>query len=306
MSQKISRQDIFLQAAKRLRTEFEELAVVPHNAVKGHEAEQLIRKFLEEHIPKRFSVGSGFILDPKGEVSRQTDVIIYDAYNCPVYRASEEAAIFPSNNVAVAIEVKSNLDKESLTDAWKKIESIKSLSKHKAEVKGPYKAQTVGFLFAFNTKLKLTTIADHYANLFRERGIGRHIDAIAILDKGILTLAAHFPGVDGWNMAFLEGFGGDKAEGSHIAVSAGQTGEYTLDAFLRLLLPHLEMFRPIIDHPGFSFSDFPVQVKEQALTYLTSITTETDPIKKKEKLEKYAKQVTEMFNNAPMPDDWEK
>jgi len=306
MSKNISRQDIFLQAAKRLRSEFEELAVVPHNAVKGHEAEQLIRRFLTEHIPKRFDVGSGFVLDPNGMVSPQTDVIIYDAYNCPVYRASEEAAIFPSNNVAVVVEVKSNLDKDSLKDAWKKTELIKSMAKHKAEVPGPYKAQTVGFLFAFNTKLKLTTIADHYRNLFRESGIGRHIDYIIVLDKGIITLAANFPGVEGWNLAFLEGLGGKKAEGSHIAISAGQMGEYTLDAFLRLLLPHLQMFRPIIDHPGFDFSDFPVEVKEQALTYLTSITNEKDPVKKKEILDKYAKQVTGMFAETPMPDNWEK
>ena len=69
---------------------------MPHNAVKGHEAEEIVKKFLADHIPKRFAVGSGFILDPVGNISRQTDVILYDAFNCSVYRVSNEASIFPS------------------------------------------------------------------------------------------------------------------------------------------------------------------------------------------------------------------
>jgi len=301
----LTRDQIFAQAGKKLRAEFEELTVVPHNAVKGHEAELLVRQFLADHIPKRFSVGSGFILDPKGNVSPQTDIIIYDAYNCPVYRASDDASIYPSNNVAAVIEVKSNLTKESLADAWTKIEAIKSLSKQD-HGEGPFKAQTVGFVFAFNSALKLTTIAAHYRDLFRNRGIGRHVDVIAMLDRGIITLAVKLRGMDAWNHMFLEGFGGPHAEGSHIAISSGQLGEYTLDGFFRLLLPNLILFRPIVDHPGFNLGDMPIKVKEQALSYLTSITAEQDPQKKKQKLEAYRNEVIEEFRKRPLPDDWEK
>lgn len=302
----LDRDQIFSQAAKKLRAEFDELSVVPHSAVKGHEAEELIRSFLTDHIPKRFSVGSGFIIDPKGMVSPQTDVIIYDAYNCPVYRASDEASIFPSSNVAVVIEVKSNLTKETLTDAWDKVEKIKSMSKHQANVDGPLKAQTVGFLFAFNSSIKLTTAADHYGNLFRKRGIGRHIDVIAVLDRGLITLAVCPPRSDAWSHAFLEGMGGTAAEGFHIGVSTSQLGESSLDGFFRLLLPQLALFRPVVDHPGFNFSDMPIAVKNQALSYLTSLTAETDPEKREQKLKQYAEEVTKKFKDTPLPDDWEK
>lgn len=300
----LTREEIFAQAAKKLRAEFEELSVVPHNAVKGHEAENLVRRFLNDHIPKRFAVGSGFILDLKGQVSPQTDVIVYDAFNCPIYRASDDAAIFPSNNVAVVVEVKSNLTKETLTDAWSKIETIKSLAKHKPGP-GPLKAQTVGFLFAFNSSLKLTTIAEHYGTLFRERGLGRHIDVIVVLDRGIITLAAKPRGTEGWAMAFLEGFGGPEAEGSHLAISTSQLGESTLDGFFRLLLPHLTLFRPIVDQPSFNFSDMPIPVKNLALVYLMSLTTEQNPKKREEKLRAYRDEVIAEFDKAPMPRDWE-
>jgi hypothetical protein len=112
--QQVTRQQIFAQAAKKLRQDFEELSTVPHAGLKGHEAEEIVRKFLKGHLPKRFDVGSGFVIDPGDNVSKQTDLIIYDALNCPVYRASENAAIIPSDNVASVIEVKSRLGKDAM------------------------------------------------------------------------------------------------------------------------------------------------------------------------------------------------
>lgn len=106
---KVTREEIFAQAAKKLRQDFEELSTVPHRALKGHEAEQLVKSFLVGHLPRRFGVGAGFIIDPSDTVSSQTDVIVYDAFNCPVYRASEDAGIFPSTNVAAVVEVKVSL-----------------------------------------------------------------------------------------------------------------------------------------------------------------------------------------------------
>lgn len=87
----------------------------------------MVRIFLKAHLPQRFDVGAGFIIDPLDNVSKQSDVVIYDAYNCPVYRASEEAAIFPSDNVAAVVEVKSRLTRERLHDAFQNIASTKSL-----------------------------------------------------------------------------------------------------------------------------------------------------------------------------------
>ena len=100
MKEDISRQSIFEKASAKLRQDFDELYSVPHSALKGSEAEKIIRNFLNNHLPKRFSAGAGFIIDPSDRISRQTDVVIYDAIHCPMYRASEDAAIFPSTNVA--------------------------------------------------------------------------------------------------------------------------------------------------------------------------------------------------------------
>ena len=68
----VSRQKIFAQAARKLREDFEELSVIPHNALEGGEAEKLVRTFLKEHLPRRFDVGAGFIIDRLDNVSKQT------------------------------------------------------------------------------------------------------------------------------------------------------------------------------------------------------------------------------------------
>jgi len=66
-------------------------------------------------------------------------------------------------------------------------------------------------------------------------------------------------------------------EGSHFAVSYATTGEESLEYFLRLLLANLMLFRSVMDHPGFDFSESPSQGKAH-LRYLTSITQETDVV----------------------------
>jgi hypothetical protein len=297
----VTRQQIFAQAAKKLRNEFDELSTVPHNALKGHEAEKLVRRFLENHIPKRFDVGSGFIIDQLDNLSKQSDVIIYDAFNCPVYRASEDAAILPSDNVAAVVEVKATLDKEKLSSALENIWASKSLAKTKTP--DPRIAlityQTLGFVFAFESPLTLSTLASHYATLIRSKGIGRHIDAILVLDRGLITLGTKPRGLP-WTNTIVEGLGGPATEGAHVGVVAQEFGNDSLDVFLRFMLTHLIHFRPFVGLPGFDWTK--TEAKGMgSIEYLTSITHETDPKKREENLQKYAAEAAKDFMASGRP-----
>ena len=295
----VNRQQIFAQAAKKLRSDFEALAPIPHSGLKGQEAEDIVRKFLRGHLPKRFDVGSGFIIDPNDRLSRQTDLIVYDALNCPVYRASETAAIIPSDNVAAVVEVKSRLDKESLRDAFEKISAIKGLSKTKPpDVPLMLTTQTFGCLFAFSSSISLEKATEHYAEYCGSFGLGRHIDVVLVLDRGIIMLAGQMTALPGWAPLFFQGFGGTAGEGAHIAAANIGCTEDSLDMFLRFLLGQLIHFRGLVGHPGFKWEKDGVP-GQMALTYLTSITTEEDPVLREEKLRKYAKQVRAQFEKAP-------
>jgi hypothetical protein len=289
-----TRDGIFALAAAKLRQDFLGLRVVPHRGLKGDEASRLVRDFLNGHLPKRFSAGSGFILDRRDKISKQTDVVIYDAINCPVYRTSDEAAIFPADNVAAVVEVKSRLDGEKLAEAWGNIAAAKSLAKTKAP-EGPFlvQSQTFGCVFAFESAISVDTLVGHYRKLLVAHGLGQHIDLVLVFDEAVLTLAAKPRGLD-WSTCIFEGPGGPGAEGSHLGVAALQLGEASLDGFLRLLLAQLIFFRGIVDHPGFGSPG-----RQMKVWYLTSITMEQDPEKKTLKLREYrADAESEMKGNA--------
>ncbi len=283
-----SREEIFGQASAKLRQDFRERAVVPHNQLKGDEAAKLVRDFLNDHLPKRFSAGSGFIIDRGDRISKQTDVIVYDAFNCPVYRASETAGIYPSDNVAAVVEVKSVLDKDRLREAHMNIVAAKSLGKTKA-VDVPYlqHSQTLGCVFAFESSITLDKLAEHLKELYAESGLGAHIDHLIVLDRGLLTLACLPRGEKAWYpMGVFTGPGGPHAEGSHLGVGIFEMVEASLDGFLRLLLAHLTFFRQIVPHPGFDFGKLTATGSARVL-YLTSLTTETDPLLIKAKQKQY-------------------
>jgi hypothetical protein len=156
-------------------------------------------------LPKRFDVGAGFIIDRLDNVSKQTDVIIYDALNCPVYRASQDAGVFPSDNVAATVEVKSCLDKDQLFAAFENILATKRLAKTPPpEFPGFITAQTMGCVFAFKSSITFEKICEHYTELLRTRGIGNHIDIILVLDKGIVMVWSKPPMFNKWGDIFTK------------------------------------------------------------------------------------------------------
>lgn len=305
----LTRNVIFEQAAKKLRAEFEELSVIPHKGAKGSEAEGLMKNFLSNRLPKRFAVSSGFIIDKRNEVSKQTDVVIYDAFNCPVYRASDDGAIFPNDNVAAVVEVKALLDKDRLREACENIRAAKRLAKTPMPDNFPFlvSTQTLGCIFAYKSSITLNKIVEHYQEFLSEKGFNAedNVDIIAVLDRGIITFVAQPKGHD-WTIVVMDGPGGEQMEGGHVGFGIQNLGYAALDGFFRFLLSHLMVFRGMIDHPGFDWRSLPAEGKMR-VTYLTSITYEKDPEKKKEILRTYREEARKDFekNSAPVDEESE-
>jgi uncharacterized protein DUF6602 len=294
---KPTRAEVFAQASKRIRQEFQELQVVPHSGVKGGEAENILKQFLNQHLPKRFAAGSGFIIDHNDNLTGHNDVIVYDALNCPLYRAAESAAIIPNDNVAAVIEVKSSLDKYSLESAADKIKEAKTLAKTRpaplaANTSQLQNFETIGIVFAYESPLNFSKLADHYSDAIRATGLGPHIDYVFLLDKGMLTLGTHPPRSGGWTAAVW--YGTPPIEGFHIATAAFDLGVDTIDAFVRALLMHLQFFRHMVDHPGFNWSSESTGRKVRT-SYLTSVTNESDPVKREAMLAIYREEASRLM-----------
>lgn len=120
-------QERFARLEDTLLSQFREAGFVHHAGDRGENREEILRDFLQKHLPKRYGVLKGEIITRDGAKSHSADIIIYDAMNAPVLY-SGRTAVLPIESVYGIIEVKSTLSKAELVDALKKIESFKQLA----------------------------------------------------------------------------------------------------------------------------------------------------------------------------------
>lgn len=87
--------------------------VLPHKGERGRNDEMRLIAFLEQILPRRFGIGTGFIVgsDPAAEPSNQTDIVICDEFcNSPIHRELA-AHVYPIESVYGTVEVKGTLSK---------------------------------------------------------------------------------------------------------------------------------------------------------------------------------------------------
>jgi hypothetical protein len=81
-SQHISYLDALQTLADQSKRELARL--MPHHGERGRIAEEIIKSVLTRTLPKRFSIGTGVVFSAGGQISSQTDIVIYDNfYNSP-------------------------------------------------------------------------------------------------------------------------------------------------------------------------------------------------------------------------------
>lgn len=252
-SEKLSIQSLISQAGKQLRNEFENLKETnPHYAERGTETEIILSQFLNSHLPKRFSADTGLVIDHNNKISSQIDVIVFDANNSPIYRKCPKISILPIDNVAIAIEVKSKLNKAELTDAAKKIASVKKLEKKAfSNIDQPVtfskfiNTSTLGVVFAYETGTSLDTLAKNLLEINNKYPSNLWIDLVVVLDVGSVSYLVQSPFEQKMNI-----FGGtsDKKPITppwYIHLTTEDSGEFTLNKFFFRLISHLTFFRKI-------------------------------------------------------------
>lgn len=105
----------------------EQLHLIPHNAERGRALEGVISQILGEILPKRFSLGTGFVINSAGERSAQQDIVIFDhIYNAPLL-SSAACSLFPVECVYGTVEVKSTLTKKTLRDALQSVVRLRKI-----------------------------------------------------------------------------------------------------------------------------------------------------------------------------------
>lgn len=250
--EKILLKDLIQSAADQLRQEFAEVQQNnPHAAESGAEAELILKQFFKDRLPRRFDIESGFIVGSDGAVSKQTDLIIYDAINSPVYRKGPKTHILPRDNVAAIIEVKSKLNKEQLRDAAEKISSVKAIQTSPiSNLDQPVTfsdliiSNTLGCVFAFDSYTSLETLTENLKEINEQYDSDYWIDMVVVLDKGIISYAIQYP----FSKNFPAWFGGPVVNEFpvcpiYIHLVKQDSKELSLNHFFLRVMSHLTFFR---------------------------------------------------------------
>lgn len=130
-SKETPEQSAYYEATRRIfELESEVLtAVLPHAGERGANDEERCRAFLSKVLPRRYSIGTGFVVSSETDlpISPQQDIVIYDDFlNSPLHRELS-AAVFPIEMVYGTVEVKGRLQQKDLVPTLKSIGKTRKL-----------------------------------------------------------------------------------------------------------------------------------------------------------------------------------
>jgi hypothetical protein len=101
--------------------------LIAHSGEKGAAAEEIWRVLLRKHLPARYQVDTGFVVDSTDAFSEQIDVVIFDRQYSPLVFELGSRKIFPAESVYAVFEVKQTIDAELIAYARQKVGCVRQL-----------------------------------------------------------------------------------------------------------------------------------------------------------------------------------
>jgi len=98
-----------------------------HPVTKGDASENSWLEMMNIYLPKRYEASKGFIVDSRGSISQQIDLIIFDRQYSPFIFKMDAMEYVPAESVYAAFEVKQTLNRDNLIYAQNKISSVRQL-----------------------------------------------------------------------------------------------------------------------------------------------------------------------------------
>jgi hypothetical protein len=174
--------EIFQGIANKLLADFDQIqAQIEHDGERGRQRERALKAFLAKYLPKKYALGTGHILDKTGNTSKQCDIVIYDAFNCPLLLAEEGYQLFPAEAVFGVVEVKSVFDASALAEGVRNIQSVKRLERGEP---------IAGSIFAYRSRYKKKPRIETAAGALRRENRSvlprERVDLICVLTDGLL------------------------------------------------------------------------------------------------------------------------
>ena len=123
--------DYITETAKQMRCRSKAIRrdFAMHKGAAGDNREELVVRFLADHLPKRFGVRRGFAVSPDDVVSKQADVLVVDHLDNALIHPTASHELWPVEAVYALVEVKTALSPRDLQDAVKKCQRFKQLKR---------------------------------------------------------------------------------------------------------------------------------------------------------------------------------
>lgn len=180
--------------ADRMLREFENIKQnkALNKTDEGSLVEAIVVDFLDRYLPKKLSVGRGYVMNSEGKTSLQQDIVIFNAEDYVPLKNTQGVQFYTIESVYATVEVKSTFTKPTLKKANKNTNSIKYLSgtairidatSGEIEDISQYGSVVFSSIFAFRSVSKLQTCMQ---NVETESS---SVDSVVILNKGLINYA---------------------------------------------------------------------------------------------------------------------
>jgi hypothetical protein len=126
---KFIRQALSLEAQVLTKKLEQSCQSITHNGVMGEVNEQHFIEVLRRYLPRRYGVSRGIVIDSRGATSDQIDIVIYDPQYTPTILDQQEHRYVLTEAVYAVLEVKPEINSETLQYAADKARSVQVLER---------------------------------------------------------------------------------------------------------------------------------------------------------------------------------
>lgn len=168
---------------KQLSIDIEDiLCEIDHDMLRGRHAEELLKKYLQSVLPKRFKVDTGLIIGINEEnkiiKSKEVDIIVYDQMKNMPLQSLGGFSILPAEAVAAVISVKITANTTTLLsgkcNAFDNIKSVKHIprnhflnpSKDSGVVLDKKASDLITCVFAYKSDIDFRTFAKNVSKKY--------------------------------------------------------------------------------------------------------------------------------------------
>ena len=99
----------FIEEANALRE-------LDQKSLKGRLRELFTSKILSKFLTSQFGMGTGVIINQRGEQSKQVDIVIYDRRILPPFIEEQKIGVYPAECVLAVIEIRSWISEEIIRE----------------------------------------------------------------------------------------------------------------------------------------------------------------------------------------------